>query len=76
MYQSGEYTPLSQKEYTRAVAQFIAHLREDIVIQRITGDPHADELVEPKWALDKGKVRQAIHEDLASSGITQGCMVG
>jgi hypothetical protein len=76
MYQSGEYTPLSQKEYTRAVAQFIGHLREDIVIQRITGDPHADELVEPKWALDKGKVRQAIHEDLVSSGITQGCMVG
>ncbi len=76
MYQSGEYTPLSQKEYARAVAQFIAHLREDIVIQRITGDPHADELVEPKWALDKGKVRQAIHEDLVSSGITQGCMVG
>lgn len=75
MYQSGEYTPLSQREYTRAVAQFIAHLREDIVIQRITGDPHADELVEPKWALDKGKVRQAIHEDLVSSGITQGCMV-
>jgi len=76
MYQRGEYTPLSQKEYTRAVAQFIGHLREDIVIQRITGDPHADELVEPKWALDKGKVRQAIHEDLVSSGITQGCMVG
>lgn len=76
MYLSGEYTPLSQEEYTRAVAQFIGHLREDIVIQRITGDPHADELVEPKWALDKGKVRQAIHDDLASSGITQGCMVG
>ena len=75
MYQSGEYSPLSQKEYTRAVAQFIGHLREDIVIQRITGDPHADELVEPKWALDKGKVRQAIHEDLVYSGITQGCMV-
>jgi radical SAM protein (TIGR01212 family) len=76
MYQSGEYTPLSQKEYTLAVAQFIGHLREDIVIQRITGDPHADELVEPKWAMDKGRVRQAIHEALASSGITQGCMVG
>jgi uncharacterized protein len=76
MYNRGEYTPMSQKEYTQAVVQFIAHLREDIVIQRITGDPHADELVEPKWALEKGKVRQAIHQELARSGITQGCMVG
>jgi hypothetical protein len=57
------------------VAQFIAHLREDIVIQRITGDPHADELVEPKWALEKGTVRQAIHQELARCGIIQGCMV-
>jgi len=76
MYRLGEYTPLSQKEYVQAVAQFVAHLREDIVIQRITGDPHADELVEPKWALDKGTVRRAIHEELASSDIIQGCMVG
>jgi uncharacterized protein len=76
MYNRGEYSPLSQMEYAQAVAQFIAHLREDIVIQRITGDPQADELVEPKWALDKGKVRQAIHEEFASSGIIQGCMVG
>jgi uncharacterized protein len=75
MYRTGEYIPLSQKEYVQAVTQFIAHLREDIVIQRITGDPHADELVEPKWALDKGKVRQAIHQELAFSGIIQGCMV-
>ena len=75
MYRMGEYTPLSQKEYAQAVAQFIAHLRKDIVIQRITGDPHADELVEPKWALEKGKVRQAIHQELASSNIIQGCMV-
>ena len=76
MYNRGEYTPLSQMEYARAVTQFIAHLREDIVIQRITGDPHADELIEPKWALDKGKVRQAIHDEFASSSIIQGCMVG
>jgi hypothetical protein len=75
MYNRGEYAPLSQKEYAQAVAQFIAHLREDIVIQRITSDPHAGELVEPKWALEKGKVRQAIHQELAFSGIIQGCMV-
>jgi uncharacterized protein len=76
MYDRGEYTPLSREEYALAVAQFIAYLREDIVIQRITGDPHAHELVEPKWALEKSKVRQAIHEEMAGSGIIQGCMIG
>jgi len=73
MLLAGNYTPLSREEYTNAVADFIANLREDIVIQRITGDPHPGELIEPKWALEKGKVRTAIHQALADQGITQGC---
>ncbi|HVN70838.1 MAG TPA: radical SAM protein, partial [Desulfomonilia bacterium] len=74
MLHRGEYTPLTLEEYAGAVALFIAHLRDDIVIQRITGDPHRDELIAPDWALDKSRVRSAIHEELARSGITQGCM--
>ena len=71
----GDYTVLSLEEYARAVAYFIAHLRDDIVIQRITGDPHKEELIEPRWALGKGKVRQAILQEMAHEGLTQGCMV-
>lgn len=37
----------TMEEYAEATARFIGHLRDDIVIQRITGDPHADELVGP-----------------------------
>jgi radical SAM superfamily enzyme len=57
------------------VANFIAHLRKDIVIQRITGDPHADELIEPKWAVEKGKVRSSIHQSLSRRGLSQGCLI-
>jgi radical SAM protein (TIGR01212 family) len=74
LFFKGKYTPLTLDEYADAVANFIAHVREDIVIQRITGDPHADELIEPKWAVEKGKVRSSIHQALASLGLTQGCM--
>jgi uncharacterized protein len=76
LFLNGEYTPLSIEEYTGAAAAFIAHLREDIVIQRITGDPHPQELVEPKWAMEKGRVRDAIHRILTEQNITQGCMAG
>lgn len=75
MLERGDYTVLTLEKYARAVAYFIAHLRHDIVIQRITGDPHKEELIEPKWALEKGKVRQAILQEMAREGLTQGCMV-
>ena len=75
MLTRGDYTVLTLDKYARAVANFIAHLRDDIVIQRITGDPHKEELIEPKWALEKGKVRQAILQEMAREGLTQGCMV-
>lgn len=76
MLLAGEYTPLTLEEYALAVSDFIADLREDIVIQRITGDPHPGDLVEPKWALEKAHVRSAIHQALEGRGITQGCRIG
>ncbi|MGD0819892.1 MAG: TIGR01212 family radical SAM protein [Desulfomonilia bacterium] len=75
MLERGDYTVLTLDKYARAVANFIAHLRHDVVIQRITGDPHKEELIKPKWALEKGKVRQAILQEMAREGLTQGCMV-
>jgi uncharacterized protein len=74
IYNQGEYTPLDMDTYAKAVAACIAHLRDDIVIQRITGDPHADELVAPSWALDKHRIRSAIHGEMARSGLHQGSL--
>ncbi len=74
IHEQGGYTPLDMGTYVKAVAAFIAHLRDDIVIQRITGDPHADELVAPSWALEKSRIRNAIHEEMASSGLYQGSL--
>ena len=73
LHSRGGYTPLSLDGYARATAAFISHLREDIVIQRITGDPHPNELVAPLWALEKVRVREAIHQALAKDNLSQGC---
>jgi len=73
MLRAGEYTPLSLEEYAAAVVRFIANLRDDIIVQRITGDPHAQELIEPVWALQKAAVRHAIHDEFDRTGTTQGC---
>jgi len=72
LFREGRYTPLSMDEYATAAAQFIAHLRDDMIIQRITGDPHAEELVAPEWAMEKVQVRKAIHEKMEQLGLYQG----
>ncbi len=74
LYRKGLYTPLSMDEYAEAVARFIAHLREDMVVQRITGDPHADELVAPLWALDKAQTRNAILAAMEHLNLRQGML--
>ncbi len=72
LFRQGAYIPLTMDEYSEAVAYFIAHLRDDIVIQRITGDPHAEELVAPAWAMEKIQAREAIHEKMKQLDLYQG----
>lgn len=72
MFDAGIYTPLTLEDYAEGVAEFIACLPPDMVIQRITGDPHADELVAPLWALEKKRVIDEIHKRMNSLGLYQG----
>ncbi|WDP91598.1 MAG: TIGR01212 family radical SAM protein [Desulfobacter sp.] len=58
MYEKGGYTPLTQNEYVDLVCDFLERLPKDVIIQRITGDPHADELVAPSWA---GRYRETFN---------------
>jgi len=58
MWKRGDYTPLEQNEYVDTVCDFIELLPENIIIQRITGDPHADELQAPIWA---GRYRETFN---------------
>lgn len=50
MLKTGGYFPMEQEEYVDMVCDFLELLPERIIIQRITGDPHPDELRAPLWA--------------------------
>lgn len=72
MFASGEYTCLTSDAYADIVADFLAVLPPDMVIHRLTGDPHRDELVAPEWALDKEANLAAIRRVMEERNIVQG----
>ncbi|MDF1591449.1 MAG: TIGR01212 family radical SAM protein [Desulfobacterales bacterium] len=72
MYERGEYRTLGQQEYVDLVCDFLEHLPKDMVIQRLTGDPHPDELAAPIWSLDKNRTLALIQERLAKRNTWQG----
>lgn len=50
MWQAGTYVPMEQEAYVNLVCDFLECLPRRIIVQRITGDPHPDELQAPLWA--------------------------
>jgi uncharacterized protein len=71
-YRRGMYQCLTREQYVRIVGEFLALLPSDVIIQRLTGDPHPEELVAPSWALEKRRNLQAIHTYLREHGLYQG----
>lgn len=72
IYLSGEYQPLEKEEYIALAADCIAHLREDLVLHRLTGDGDRKTLLAPLWSLDKRGVLNGLHRYLKENGIRQG----
>lgn len=77
MYRRGEFRCLEQQEYVDLVLAFLERLPKDIVIQRLTGDPHNYELVAPQWALRKDETVRMIREGFKERDTWQGrCYAG
>ncbi len=72
MYERGEYRCLTREEYIDILCDFIAALPEDMIIHRLTGDPHPEELVAPLWTLDKNANLNAIWDAMRLKNISQG----
>jgi len=75
LYQRGKYRCLSQTEYIELVCDFLEHLPENMVIQRLTGDPHPEELIAPIWSLSKTETLAFISERLEKRNTWQGKLV-
>ncbi len=72
MYQEGTYQCLTQGEYADILCDFLERIPQKMVIQRLTGDPHAEELVAPVWSLKKGETLRLIDEILERRNSCQG----
>jgi hypothetical protein len=75
-YRQGRYQCLSCEEYVALVGDFLSLLPDSVVIQRLTGDPHPEELVAPQWALEKQTNLAAIHDHLERHDLFQGKFCG
>ena len=72
LYTSGGYNCLTRKEYVEIVCDFLEQLPPDMVIHRLTGDPHPAELVAPAWAMEKDETLSLIRQTLIQRGSKQG----
>ncbi len=72
MYKAGAYSCLSRENYAAAAGEFLALLPPHFIIQRLTGDPHPEELVAPAWALDKRQNLDAVRTYMQQNGLYQG----
>ena len=71
-YQQGKYKCLEQQEYVDLVCDFLERLSPNMIIQRLTGDPHPTELVAPEWALKKSVILAQIQDTLKKRDSWQG----
>ena len=72
LYQQGGYHSLTQQEYIDLVCDFLERIPPEMIIQRLTGDPHPDELVAPQWALNKSETFAQIQRTLEERDTWQG----
>ena len=63
---------LTLDEYVEIVVKQLRYLRKDIVVQRLTGDAKKENLLTPKWTLNKTNVLNSIDKYLAKNNYQQG----
>lgn len=72
MYLEKSFHILSKEEYVDIVCEELKYLNPKIVIQRLTGDPSIDDLIEPKWLIKKVSVLNDIDKMMAQKNSYQG----
>lgn len=72
LYNAGKYRCLEQQEYVDSVCDFLALIPQNMVIHRLTGDPHPREFVAPAWSLKKGETLALIRDALKRRNLWQG----
>ena len=72
IYKEKPFHVLTKEEYIDIVVDQLELLRPEIVIHRITGDPKAEDLIEPKWLIKKFCVLNDIDKEMVKRDTYQG----
>jgi uncharacterized protein len=71
MYLDGRYSPMTEEQALEATLSVLQALPPQVVIHRITSDPHPEELVAPLWMLDRQGVRRRLSDEMEKTGFRQ-----
>ncbi len=72
LYRQGSYRCLTQTAYVDLVCDFLERIPSDMIVQRLTSDPHAHELAAPDWSLNKAEILSHISSELERRDTHQG----
>ena len=72
LYKKTNFHILSREEYVDIVCCQLEYLRPEIVINRITGDPKIEDLIEPNWLTKKFCVLNEIDKEMKRRNSYQG----
>lgn len=72
IYEQEKFSILTKDEYIQIVCDSLELLPENIVINRLTGDPKIDDLIEPFWLVKKFCVLNDIDKEMAKRDSYQG----
>lgn len=72
LYRKTNFHVLTKEEYIDIVINQLEYLKPEIVIERITGDPVKEDLVEPTWLLKKFCVLNDIDKEMVKRDTYQG----
>ena len=71
-YKKNKFKILTKEEYIDITIEQLRHLNPKIVIQRLTGDPMKEELIEPQWTTKKIDILNSIDKIMAKNNIYHG----
>lgn len=74
IYKKKNIKILKKEKYIDSVCSQLEYINEKVVIERLTGDPIKDELIEPKWLLKKFCVLNDIDKEMVKRNIYQGIL--
>lgn len=72
MYEKQKFHILTKEEYIDVVISQLEFLKDTVVIERITGDPIKEELIEPKWLIKKFCLLNDIDKEMVKRTTYQG----